>query len=126
MVHAKLMYAYLQGTLLTEYPEYISIQNSFDTFIENRTIENGEVMNDTSHIVMVDFIGDMSYALFKYAEAVGMDNITQQYCTDIVKGSFYNTPAMDLIDTGENSPEELNNMNVNEQDNNENALGDDC
>ena len=126
MVHAKLMYAYLHGTLLTEYPEYIDLQNSFDAFIEDRTDENGQAMNDASHIVMVDFISDMAYALFKYAEEVGMDNITQQYCNDITKGSFYNTPAIDLIDTGENTPEELNNMNVNEQDNNENALGDDC
>jgi hypothetical protein len=64
----------------------------------------------------------MSYALFKYAEKVDMENITQQqYCTEIVKGSFCNTPAMDLIDTAENTPEDLNNMYVNEQDNNENA-----
>ncbi len=126
MVHAKLMYAYLHGTLLTEYPEYTNLQNSFDTFMDNRTTENGLAMNDASHVVMVDFIGDMSYALFKYAEKVGMENITQQYCTDIVKGSFYNTPAMDLIDTGDNTPEDLNNMSFNEQDNNENAQGDDC
>ncbi|MEO1032607.1 MAG: hypothetical protein AAFX55_14440, partial [Bacteroidota bacterium] len=126
IVHAKLMYSYLHDTLLTEYPEYTDLQNGLNTFMADRTDENGEMINDEMHIVMVDFINEMAYALFKYAEAVGMENITQQYCNDITKGSFYNTPAMDLINTGDNTAEDLNNIHVNEQDNNENALGDDC
>src|SRR5690606_30567952 len=126
MVHAKLMYSYLHGTLLIEYPTYTDLNNKFGIFLANRTDANGNALNDAMHIAMVDFIGTMSYSLYKYAQRAGMTNVTEQYCKDITKGSFYGTPAMNLIDTGSNTPEELNNLNVNEQNNNTNAQGDDC
>ncbi len=56
----------------------------------------------------------------------GMNSITQQYCKDITKGSFYNTPAMPLINTGNNTPLELNNKCLDEQNNTSDAQGDDC
>ncbi|WP_452231553.1 hypothetical protein [Lacinutrix sp. MEBiC02595] len=55
-----------------------------------------------------------------------MNSITQQYCKDITKGSFYNTPAMPLINTGNNTPLELNNKCLDEQNNTSDAQGDDC
>jgi len=55
-----------------------------------------------------------------------MSNITEQYCKDIIKGSFYNTPAMPLINTGHQTPEALNNKFVHERNNTTNAQGDDC
>ncbi len=55
-----------------------------------------------------------------------MTNITHQYCKDITKGSFFNTPAMPFIDTGDNTGEELNIKRIDEQNNTPNAKGDDC
>ncbi|MGY0392306.1 hypothetical protein ACW5R3_07115 [Bizionia sp. KMM 8389] len=126
MEHALLMYQYLHNTLLTEHPNYTYLNTAMDTFLDNRNDTNGQALNDAMHIAMVDFIGTMSYSLFKYAENSGMNNITNQYCKDIVKGSFYNTPAMSLINTGDNTPEELNNKCVDEQDNTSNSQGNDC
>lgn len=126
MVHAKLMYDYLHGNLLTNYPNYTALNTAMETFLANRNIDNGEALNDAMHIAMVDLLGTMAYSLFKYSQHVGMDNITNQYCKDLTNGSFYNTPAMPLIDTGNNTAEGLNTINVNEQDNTTNAQGDDC
>jgi hypothetical protein len=126
MVHAKLMYAYLHGTLLTEYPTFIDLNNKFQSFLSSRTQENADLLNDAMHIAMVDLIGTMSYALYKYALHNNMENVTHQYCKDLTKGSFYNTPAMNLINTENNTPEDLNNLNVNEQNNTTDAKGDDC
>lgn len=126
MVHAKLIYSYLEGNLLAQYPQYTTLKESFDIFLENRSSENGQIALDESHKAMVDFIGQMSYSLFKYAERVGMNNIDHQYCTDIVKGSFYHTPAMEEINTGNSTAEDLRDKTYNEQENTENALGDDC
>lgn len=126
MVHALLIYQYLHGTLLTEHPNYTNLNTAMETFLNDRNAINNEALDDAMHIAMVDFIGTMSYSLFKYAENAGMSNITHQYCKDIVKGSFYNTPAMPLIDTGDNTAEDLNNKNVHEQDNTTNSQGDDC
>lgn len=126
MVHAKLMYSYLQGTLLTEYPEYTNLNAMLIQFLENRNIVNGQALNDAMHIAMVDFIGSMSYSLYQYAQNSGMTNITHQYCKEITKGSFYGTPAMPLIDTGDSSAEELGIKTQNEQNNEPNAQGDDC
>lgn len=78
------------------------------------------------HLAMVDFISTMAYSLFRYAQNAGMDNITHQYCKNIVKGSFYGTPAMQNIDIGSNTAEDLRNQTYNEQDNTEEAHGDDC
>ena len=126
MVHAKLMYSYLQGTLLMEYPEYTNLNTTLMQFLENRNIVNGQALNDAMHIAMVDFIGSMSYSLYQYAQNSGMTNITHQYCKEITKGSFYGTPAMPLIGTGASSAEELGIKTQNEQNNEPNAQGDDC
>lgn len=126
MAHAKLIYHYLKGELLTEYPNYIDLKDKFDTYIADRTIENYDALEDAQHMVMVDFIGTMSYSLYKYAQVSGMSNVTHQYCKEITKGSFYNTPAMPLINTGDSTAEELNNKYVHEQNNTSEAKGDDC
>lgn len=71
-------------------------------------------------------VGFPFYSLFQYAQNAGMTNITHQYCKDITKGSFFNTPAMPFIDTGDNTGEELNIKRIDEQNNTPNAKGDDC
>jgi hypothetical protein len=127
MVHAKFMYAYLNGTLLTEYPELTDLNDKFEIFLEDRSIENGIALEESMHIAMVDLISKMSYSLYKYAQHTGMNNITEEYCKEITKGSFYNTPsAMDLINTGESTPEELKDKFIDEQNNTTDAQGDDC
>ena len=126
MVHAKLMHSYLQGNLLEEYPQYTDLNDKFQTFLDNRTDENAHNLDDAMHVAMIDFIGTMSYSLYKYAQHVGMDNITQDYCKDIIKGGFNSTPAMNLIDTGESTIEELITKFKNEANNTDESQGDDC
>ncbi|WP_040279721.1 hypothetical protein [Psychroserpens damuponensis] len=127
MVHAKLMYAHLNGTLLTEYPSFTDLNNKFTTFLADRTEANALVLEKSMHESMVILIGTMSYSLYKYAKHKGMDNVTEQYCKEITKGSFYETPsAMQLINTGESTPEQLRDKFINEQDNTTDAKGDDC
>jgi hypothetical protein len=127
MVHAKLMYAHLNGTLLTEYPNFTDLSNKFTVFLNDRTEANGLALEKSTHESMVSLISTMSYALFKYAKHKGMDNVTEQYCKEITKGSFYETPsAMELINTGESTPEQLRDKFINEQDNTTDAKGDDC
>ncbi|WP_289044795.1 hypothetical protein [uncultured Olleya sp.] len=127
MVHAMLMHEYLQGTLLINYPNLNSLNSSFETFLNNRNEINGQELDGQMHHAMANyFLGTMSYSLYKYAQNAGMTDISHQYCKDITKGSFYNTPSMLLIDTGDNTAEELNNKYTDEQDNTPNAQGDDC
>jgi len=126
MVHAKLMYSYLQGNLLEFYPQYTDLNDKFQNFLDNRTDENAQSLEDAMHIAMIDFIGTMSYSLYKYAQHVGMDNITQDYCKEIIKGGFNGTLAMNLIDTGEFTIEELITKFTNEANNTDDAQGDDC
>ena len=75
---------------------------------------------------MVNLIGSMSYALFKYAKDNRMENVTHQYCKDITKGTFSETPAMNVITPDVNLQNDYILKAQNEQNNTPDAKGKDC
>jgi hypothetical protein len=126
IIHAQLIYLYLKGELLIEYPQYTDLKTKFDAYIANRNMITAGELEDAMHLVMVDFIGTMAYTLFKYANDNGMENITHQYCKDVTKGIFYGTPAMNIITPDVNLQNDYILKAQNEQNNTSDAKGKDC
>lgn len=72
---------------------------------------------------MTKFTSAMAYTLFVYAQEQNMQDVTQEYCKQIIKG----TPAMSLINPGNNTTtDNLIEKFNNEEDNNDEAKGNDC
>lgn len=126
MVHARLIYLYFEGELLQKYPNFTDLKSKFDIFITNRNEINNIALEDSMHIAMVDLIGTMSYALFKYAKDNRMENVTYEYCKDITKGTFSGTPAMNVITPDVNLQTDYILKAQNEQNNTSDAKGKDC
>lgn len=126
MVHAHLIYLYLEGQLLQKYPSFTDLKSKFDTFIDSRTEINQIALEDSMHIAMVDLIGTMAYALFKYAKDNRMGNVTHEYCKDVTKGTFSGTPAMNVITPDANLQNDYILKAQNEQNNTSDAKGKDC
>jgi len=126
MVHAHLIYLYLEGQLLQKYPSFTDLKSKFDTYIDSRTEINRIALEDSMHISMVDLIGTMAYALFKYAKDNRMGNVTHEYCKDITKGTFSGTPAMNAITPNVNLQNDYILKAENEQNNTSDAKGKDC
>ncbi|QHI35165.1 hypothetical protein IMCC3317_05110 [Kordia antarctica] len=126
MVHAHLIYLYFEGELLQKYPNFTDLKSKFDIYIANSTEINRLALEDSMHISMVDLIGTMANALFKYAKDNRMDNVTHEYCKDVTKGTFSGTPAMNIITPDVNLQNGYILKAQNEQNNTANAKGKDC
>ena len=127
MLHAKLMYQYLNGTLLINNPSFEDLNVKFANFLADRNEVNATLLANQMHIDMTNFTSSMGYALYIYAQDQNMSDVTKEYCKEVMKGSFKGTPAMPLINTGnENTTNNLIEKFNNEQENNINAKGNDC
>ena len=126
MVHGQLIYLYYEGELLQRYPNFTDLKSKFDVYVANRSEANRIALEDSMHIAMVNLIGSMSYALFKYAKDNRMENVTHQYCKDITKGTFSETPAMNVITPDVNLQNDYILKAQNEQNNTPDAKGKDC
>jgi len=126
MVHALLIYLYFEGELLQNYPQFTDLKAKFDAYISNRNVVTETALEDSMHVSMVDLIGAMSYALYKYAKDNGMENVTHQYCKDITRGTFFGTPAMNVITPDVNLQNDYILKAQNEQNNTSDAKGNDC
>ncbi|MBC8754239.1 hypothetical protein H2O64_06115 [Kordia sp. YSTF-M3] len=126
MVHALLIYLYFEGELLQKYPQFTDLKAKFDAYISNRNVVTETALEDSMHVSMVDLIGTMSYALFQYAKDNRMENVTHQYCKDITKGTFFGTPAMNIITPDINLQNDYILKAQNEQNNTSDAKGNDC
>lgn len=126
MVHALLIYLYFEGELLQNYPQFTDLKAKFDAYISNRNVVTETALEDSMHVSMVDLIGAMSYALYKYTKDNGMENVTHQYCKDITRGTFFGTPAMNVITPDVNLQNDYILKAQNEQNNTSDAKGNDC
>ncbi|AXG70572.1 hypothetical protein KORDIASMS9_02812 [Kordia sp. SMS9] len=126
MVHAHLIYLYLEGELLQKYPSFTDLKIKFDIYTASRNETTLSALEDSMHIAMVDLIGTMAYALFKYAKNNRMESVTHEYCKDVTKGTFSGTPAMNEITPDVNLQNDYILKAQNEQNNTSDAKGKDC
>ena len=121
MVHATIVDQYHQGTLLTNYPSYNSLNLAFDNYLANKTLDNQDILDKEMHDIYIDFIDDIAEAVYQYCQNNNISGVNLEYAKKLVWGSLgaYDVFTENL--TPSEQTEALNLLN-NEQTNNSNAV----
>jgi hypothetical protein len=123
-IHVNFIYLFIEGTLLTNYPDYVDMNTAFENFEIDHTPLNAQILQNEMHNVYDDFIDDMSNAVYLFAQATNIENLTLDYSRKFVIGHHQNTDSFQNLTSEEQT--EYSTIAQNEQNGDTNAKGSKC
>lgn len=123
-IHAHLIHLFISGNLLNNYPNYVEVNEAFQTFTNTPNESTANTLNNEMHDVYNDFLPEIIDSVFKYANANNIEEATEEYCTKLVLGAHQNTTTFQNLT--ETQQIEYSTITVNENEGNENSKGETC
>lgn len=125
LVHAHLMYLFLNNQLVAQNSSYQSLMDAFLNFYKDRDEMTFNELDDEMHNAMSDYIQKMANSIYNYAQSNNIPNVSVDYCVALAWSTMQGYDLFNDVLTNQQQ-QNYSQIGYDEQNNTGNKKGSGC